>query len=135
MPHKCHLYLFFLCCQPNCMVLKYITSKLHISILIKWCTGIINNRAGIISDVHMLSYLLNPIPTSYIIWLEKPRPASTIQFSYWTMQSLFQQLKWSSTRLPPISGLQSLVKMITSLYYLSSLCASSNQDLNCSLRG
>ena len=35
------------------MVLKNIASELHISISINWCTGIINNRAGNVSNVEM----------------------------------------------------------------------------------
>ena len=54
--------------------LKFIVSKLHISIFIKWCTGIISN----VSNVLMFLSILNPEPTSDVILLEEPGPVSTI---------------------------------------------------------
>ena len=48
--------------------LMYIFSKLYISISIKWCRGIIHNRADNISNVPMF---LNPETASDVIWLEE----------------------------------------------------------------
>ena len=131
----------FLCCHLNGKFLRYIVSKLRISILIKWCTGNISNRVGNV-------FKFSEVPPPFWI-LTQPVRCHTVReagtnsiqiLSYVSCFSTIYVVIYHQLHLQGCSQLQVDNHKLewSQLYYYNSLCTrifSSHQDLSCGMHG